>query len=363
MTKDENQKPRGGTTSPRANLLLQWLMASSPYSVTNFFDQSIDEIRETLFRAASLFLSIVPLPVLIISWFQENLVMMWVNLAFATIMAIHSWLLLTRNVRIVTPMVWLILAISLYLVTIAFGYDYLVYWGYTFAGSIYLFLKKRQARLVLFFWLVTTGVLGYASLPAKHCIHFAGSLVITALIVEFLYSILYRQELRLRQFAVRDPLTNAYNRRALMDILDEALIMSTRFQTPSSILMVDIDWFKSINDEFGHREGDTVLANMVRVLSGRLRRSDKICRYGGEEFVVVLIGTKLEQGGNVAEELRGLVERAQLSSKTSITISCGVAEVISSGSALDWLGRADSALYKAKAEGRNRVVLESSAAQ
>ena len=144
-----------------------------------------------------------------------------------------------------------------------------------------------------------------------------------------------------------------------MDLLDEAKIMFARFQTPASILMIDIDRFKSINDNFGHKEGDTVLCNLVQVLCGRLRRSDKICRYGGEEFVVVLIGARLEQGGNVAEELRGMIERARLSSKISVTVSCGVAEAKNSDSVLEWLSRADSALYRAKAEGRNRVVLES----
>jgi diguanylate cyclase (GGDEF)-like protein len=119
--------------------------------------------------------------------------------------------------------------------------------------------------------------------------------------------------------------------------------------------MIDVDRFKSINDTFGHQEGDVVLVNLSRVLGKRLRCTDRFYRYGGEEFVAFLTATTRAGTAFVATSLCQQIRTAALSTKTAVTISCGVAEVQPGEAALDWLARCDTALYKAKSSGRDRV--------
>jgi diguanylate cyclase (GGDEF)-like protein len=167
---------------------------------------------------------------------------------------------------------------------------------------------------------------------------------------------------QIRELAVRDALTGLYNRRELHRFLDYELVKSRRYKHPFSILLIDIDHFKEINDRFGHRFGDEVLQQVAQVLLKHTRGCDLPARYGGDEFIIVLPETPAGQAWFGAERLRKQVEKLSFQPDTrafnlAITISTGIAEFpgdTDSGELL--IDLADKALYQAKRQGCNQAV-------
>ena len=163
---------------------------------------------------------------------------------------------------------------------------------------------------------------------------------------------------RMRQLAYVDGLTGIHNRRYFEMRVVEELERATRFQKSMSIIMVDIDHFKRLNDEFGHLLGDEVLRCVAALMKQHIRKPDIVCRYGGEEFAVVLPETNGENALMVAEKLRRQVEGHPFPGvPRPVTISCGVADYPLHGLTRDELvAAADGALYRAKQAGRNRTL-------
>lgn len=167
---------------------------------------------------------------------------------------------------------------------------------------------------------------------------------------------------QLRQLAQRDELTKLLNRREFSRILNEEWDRSARFQRPFTLVMVDIDFFKKINDTHGHQAGDEVLRHVASLLSGQVRTVDRVARYGGEEFALVMIETDCR---NAAEHIRrlGLLLAdlpcivADKDLTIEVTLSAGVADSLQGAtSAAALVEMADKALYAAKKGGRNRIV-------
>jgi diguanylate cyclase (GGDEF)-like protein/PAS domain S-box-containing protein len=166
-------------------------------------------------------------------------------------------------------------------------------------------------------------------------------------------------EERLIALATTDFLTGLYNRRHFFELSRREFARSSRNRSPLVMLMIDIDYFKKINDAYGHRAGDAVLQALAGLGRACIRSSDIFGRIGGEEFALLLPEVSLEQGMAVAERLRQGVERMQIDADRatlSITVSVGVASAVGGIPGFDdVLARADRALYKAKCDGRNRV--------
>ncbi len=160
--------------------------------------------------------------------------------------------------------------------------------------------------------------------------------------------------------ALRDGLTKLFNKRYLMDRLDSELKFAVRHETSLSLLLLDIDHFKKINDTHGHLAGDAVLANLAQVLGRAVRNEDVVARFGGEEFAIILRAIGIEPAFQMAERLRKLVEQTSAMSSAGplqATVSIGVAGFPSSPVKLSdqLVEAADKALYRAKGEGRNCV--------
>jgi diguanylate cyclase (GGDEF)-like protein/PAS domain S-box-containing protein len=168
---------------------------------------------------------------------------------------------------------------------------------------------------------------------------------------------------RLREQATRDPLTGLYNRRHLDDSLSRELHRARRGKAPLCIAMLDLDHFKNFNDTFGHQAGDLLLRELGQVLREKLRRSDIACRYGGEEFVIVMPDSSIADTRQRVEEIRGLVKKLEIRYGEqllgTITISAGIAGTREQGGITmrEILHAADTALYAAKQAGRDRVVV------
>lgn len=161
---------------------------------------------------------------------------------------------------------------------------------------------------------------------------------------------------KLRNQALRDPLTGLYNRRYMEDCLQRFVRLADRENREISLIMVDLDHFKRLNDEHGHSFGDQVLRDAALTLTGSLRETDIVCRFGGEELVVILPDCPLERAADKAELLRLRIEELSNTHGADISASFGVASVPhTSQSVTDLLQAADQALYKAKQGGRNQV--------
>ena len=185
-----------------------------------------------------------------------------------------------------------------------------------------------------------------------------------ARIVELQDSLIQARE-ELRELAMHDALTHLLNRRAIMDILMAELSRAAREQKSLTVMMVDIDHFKSVNDKFGHPAGDGVLCEVSRRLRASVRGYDNVGRFGGEEFLVVAPGCDAASGLTQGERLREVVSSQPITVKdTSInaTVSVGVAtsHELTAQHMETLLSAADKALYRAKENGRNRVEAEGS---
>jgi diguanylate cyclase (GGDEF)-like protein len=183
---------------------------------------------------------------------------------------------------------------------------------------------------------------------------------IFAITLGYIFLISGRLVERLRQQAEIDHLTEIFNTRALSKLAEKALSMARRKDTILSVLLIDIDHFKGINDSYGHAAGDTLLRDFANILSRNIRPSDVVGRMGGEEFTILLPDTDKVEAFQVAERLRCIVETNRFSHKnTSIQFTISVGITSSEGKEKDFdliMREADTALYHAKREGRNKAV-------
>ena len=160
--------------------------------------------------------------------------------------------------------------------------------------------------------------------------------------------------------ALRDPLTKLFNKRYLMDRLDSELKFAQRHETAVSLLLLDIDHFKKVNDTHGHLAGDAVLANLAQVLARAVRNEDVVARFGGEEFAIILRAIGIEPAAHMAERMRKLVEATQapfnaLQLKATVSIGVACFPTTPAKTPEELVEAADKALYQAKNDGRNRV--------
>jgi diguanylate cyclase (GGDEF)-like protein len=170
----------------------------------------------------------------------------------------------------------------------------------------------------------------------------------------------YELELNLQRLSETDTLTGVFNRRKFLNVLDQRFREFKRYQCPTALAIFDIDYFKRINDAFGHNVGDDVLCRLTSHCIEQLREVDILCRIGGEEFAVILPETDAKDACQMAERLRQASEQLEVDKKKSmrkVTVSVGVSEFICTDVTIeDVMKRAVAALYDAKEIGRNRVI-------
>jgi diguanylate cyclase (GGDEF)-like protein len=160
---------------------------------------------------------------------------------------------------------------------------------------------------------------------------------------------------KLESMVIRDGMTGLFNHTFMEQLIDDAINRSKRSKIPLSLLMIDVDSFKQINDTQGHNAGDEVLKRLAKLLEGSKRSTDYLGRWGGDELVLLLTDTNLQGAANLAEKLRTLVEKHTFPYQSQLTISLGASEYHNQEDVAGFIGRADAAMYRAKRGGRNRV--------
>jgi diguanylate cyclase (GGDEF)-like protein len=233
------------------------------------------------------------------------------------------------------------------------------YWFYPAMVANFFLVDRRHALAITLLGLTTLLLSGSLDKPPAEAASFFISVIVCALLS---YAFAYRtamQRMQLETLASKDALTGIFNRRTLLDELDRAHRTFERDQHRYGIVILDVDHFKKINDRHGHLAGDGVLIALASLLERNVRKSDRLFRYGGEEFVVLTLLPNHDGLVTVAEKLRNRVEQniADLDGQP-ITISLGGAILRPAESIEAWFARADTALYVAKNSGRNRAVID-----
>jgi len=227
-------------------------------------------------------------------------------------------------------------------------------WSYPGLVAIFFAVRPNLAATLCIFCLTFLGFYVYPEMDTFSFTTYIVSLFFTCLFVYVFASLTTSQRSELIKLSRRDALTGLRNRRAFDYKLDEFIGVVRREYT-ACLILLDIDHFKMVNDQFGHQVGDQLLKDLGVIISKRIRKSDRLYRIGGEEFAIILTRSTIENAIMVAENVRELIEQTQLVEESRVTISLGVACYLENESKLSWFERCDDALYLAKGAGRNQV--------
>lgn len=228
-------------------------------------------------------------------------------------------------------------------------------WCYPSVLACYLMLPERMAWVANGLLLAITLPGTWSALPDDLAIRVTATLLATSVFTLAFVRVISKQQRALEVQANTDQLTGLHNRQLLAESLHRATDLHNRSGIPMSVLMLDLDHFKQINDSLGHEAGDRALRGVGEFLRDRMRGADMVFRLGGEEFLVLLTDTNATDATLVAEELRSGIEQQPLLPGHPLCASIGVATLRDGEDWADWVKRSDDLLYAAKSAGRNQV--------
>jgi diguanylate cyclase len=271
-----------------------------------------------------------------------------------SLIGLYGWW--TRQVRFASMVMTMFFMTGLVVIINLLGAS-LIYWAYPTMVAAFFLVKPREAAAINLLVMVLVVPVLVPELPTMQFI-----IVLVTLLLNNVFAYVFATRMNehrehLSYLAERDPLTGIGNRRALNARLEDVITRQHTKLVTASLVVLDMDHFKDVNDTYGHTVGDKILVRLSELVTSQIRVTDDLYRYGGEEFVVVAMGAPREAAQKLAEQLRVAVESSDLLPERPVTISLGVAELKQEESYEDWLNRADAAMYEAKRAGRNRVCL------
>jgi diguanylate cyclase (GGDEF)-like protein len=320
-------------------------------------DEARDKRRRSAYRYIFLLLAVILLPIVANNFYIGEQFLAIAALLLLGILLLDIVLTSWHREALLSPSMVVGICIALVILSLYRGQLYCLYLLFPLLVSLPVMFKTR--------WAIILGVVVAATAAPVVLAHFdltttfaiGISTVLTWLVSSWLVYAMTEQSRRLKSMAITDALTGAFNRRYLELQAARALQDWERNQRSVSLLLLDIDHFKRINDEFGHDVGDAALKNLVSLVKERIRGVDTLCRYGGEEFVLLLSETTALQAKIVANQLRRAIEGASILPQGPMTVSVGICDLRQVPDLESWFRFADAALYSAKDLGRNRVEL------
>ncbi|MES9989152.1 MAG: GGDEF domain-containing protein [Candidatus Thiodiazotropha endolucinida] len=231
------------------------------------------------------------------------------------------------------------------------------YWCYSTLILYYFMMSERQAWISNIIFALVNIPLVWHLFETHEAIRFTVTFSLVSAYSAIFLHIIAIQYSELQKMAITDKLTDVYNRTLLKDSLEQAIHQANRTNTAFTLIIMDVDHFKKINDELGHEIGDHVLMQLGAFLKDFLRDSDKIFRIGGEEFLILLYNTDEANSVDIAEKIRKGIENLSLIPGRAVTVSIGVAGLSSVTDWKQWMKTCDKNLYEAKNSGRNRVTV------
>jgi diguanylate cyclase (GGDEF)-like protein len=300
--------------------------------------------------------SLIFLPLAVVDYFRGKVAISGLLLCLVFMLAIDAFAMYRKKAPPI-PFAWLLVpgcaAVTFSMATQGI---YGVLWSFPVVLLSFFVLPRRLANVVSLTLLLAGVAMAAQSQEIGTTIRYGLSLALSLLVINIMLNVLESLHARLLAQSLTDPLTGAGNRRRMDSSLAEVAERHRRTFAPASALVIDIDYFKRINDRHGHEAGDEVLRSIVDLVNERRRKLDQVFRQGGEEFLLLLPDTRAAEAMGVAETLRKAIMRAPILRDQPVTVSIGVGELHPGEATKDWMKRVDDALYRAKKDGRNRVV-------
>lgn len=278
-------------------------------------------------------------------------------LLIAVLCNINAWFCyrghyhLGLNLFGITPAIMLAIPFIMYELAVAGSF-----WAYLMVLAFYFILPEKHAWITNIIFMILVLPIALMTLDQPVVIRFYATLLGTSFFAYLSMREITKQHYLLKNLATIDNLTGLYNRSLLQSSLELAIHQSSRTQTAMTLLMIDLDHFKSINDDLGHNTGDSVLISVARYLKKSLRASDMLFRIGGEEFLALLHNTDEIDSKALAEKLRKGVAQLALTPDRTLTTSIGVSTLQPDMDWRAWMKISDDNMYRAKSGGRNQVV-------
>jgi|TARA_R110002124_G_scaffold70290_4_gene188708 diguanylate cyclase (GGDEF)-like protein len=313
---------------------------------------------EKMLLILSTFAVITISPFAYIRWLEGDIMMAFIDALVVVMMSVFFiFIYYSRNIKTAKIILAVFLAISIVTVVAIRGQSHL-FWLYPAMIAFYYMLPARPAGIICFIAIGFIAIILFPFISYLEFLTISFTLFLTALFSYVIFNNYSKTNRKLALLASIDPLTLSGNRRALDKQLARILAEQSREHSKVSLLLLDLDHFKKVNDNHGHANGDLVLIELVELIQKHTRSLDDLYRYGGEEFIILPLKVDLLKAKSVAENLREKIAQSTFANGISVTVSIGVAEYRAGETAEAWISRADAALYLAKDLGRNRVVIE-----
>lgn len=302
-----------------------------------------------------LLLSVILAPLVVRHISTEQYLPAFAGIALSLVFVANLWLLAIGRQAFLSPAMVLLLTVPLVVLSVIYGQEYSLFWIYPLLVAVPSVLKTSAGLALGVLCLLVTVPLVFSRFETGLAMIVSLSMIHTLLVSWWLMRTVNYQSSRFLDMVIHDPLTGAKNRRHFQHELKSAHSLWVRHKRISTLILLDVDHFKRVNDDLGHGAGDVALQGLVKVVQDRIRGVDTVFRYGGEEFAVLLPETSASRATVLANDLRARVEDTEIVAGRKITVSIGVCDVSVADSADDWVKKVDEALYRAKSAGRNRV--------
>ena len=310
---------------------------------------------EKVYMSLSLLASITILPFAILRWVNGDITLAIVDgIISTTLFSLFLYVYLTRRIDSVKRYIAIFIAIAA-LTTIAIKGQSQILWIPPSIIAIHYVMPIKSAGIIN---IILLSIMLIIVFPQTDFIEYTTIILATGLtaILSFaMFRSYHQKQNELSQLATIDPLTHTGNRRSLETKLSDVIVTISREHYSTCLMILDLDGFKEINDEYGHAVGDEILIAVCTLVKEHTRVIDSLYRYGGDEFIITPLSMDLDTAKQLAEKLRSIIASHKFVFDIKLTLSIGVSEYEHADTPESWINRADIALYKAKNGGRNKV--------